>query len=94
LDITRIQRGNTEQDAYAQLELVVKEAFEAGLFKEELSSFELIAQTLWASIHGVCSLEISLGREEWIQWTSVEARLELMQKTMLQGLLRHPATIQ
>lgn len=92
LDITTIQRGNTEQDAYAQLKLVVQEAFEAGIFRPELTDYELIAQTLWASTHGVCSLEISLGREEWIQWTDVQARLDLMQGTMLQGLLRHPVS--
>lgn len=90
-DKTAIQRGNTEQDAYAQLKQVVKEAFEAGLFRKELVDDELIAQTLWAGIHGVCSLQISLGREDWIQWRDVQARLLLMQKTLLQGLLRYPA---
>lgn len=90
LDMTRIEQGNTEQDAYAQLKLVVKEAFEAGLFRGELMRYELIAQTLWASIHGVCSLEISLGHEAWIEWDSIQARLELMQSAILRGLLRNP----
>lgn len=90
LDITAIQQGNTEQDAYAQLKLVVKEAFEAGLFRQDLTNHELIAQTLWASIHGVCSLEISLGRETWIQWSDIQQRLGLMQNLMLRGLLREP----
>ncbi len=90
LDITQIQQGNTEQDAYAQLKLVVQEAFDASLFKPELTDFELIAQTLWASTHGVCSLEIALGHETWIQWTNIEPRLSLMQSALLHGLLRHP----
>lgn len=63
LDNTQIQQGNTEQDAYAQLKLVVQEAFDAGLFKLDITDFELIAQTLWAGIHDVCSLEIRLGHE-------------------------------
>ena len=86
LEITQIQQGNTEQDAYAQLKLVVQEAFNASLFKPELVDFELIAQTLWAGIHGVCSLEIALGHETWIQWTDVEERLGLMQSAVLNGL--------
>ena len=90
LDITQIQQGNTEQDAYAQLKLVVQEAFDASLFKPELTDFELIAQTLWASTHGVCSLEIALGHETWIQWTNIEPRLSLMHSALLHGLLRHP----
>jgi AcrR family transcriptional regulator len=88
LDITQIQQDNIEQDAYAQLKLVVQEAFDAGLFKPELTDFELIAQILWASVHGVCSLEIALGQETWIHWTTIEARLSLMQTAILQGLLR------
>ncbi len=89
-DKTLIQQGNTEQDAYAQLRLVVKDAFEAGLFKQDLTNDELIAQTLWAGIHGVCSLEISLGREAWVQWSDIQARLELMQNLLLNGVLRNP----
>lgn len=88
LEMTAIQQGNTEQDAYAQLKLVVQEAFEAGLFKPELTNSTLIAQTLWASIHGVCSLEISLGHETWIQWVEVQQRLDFMQKTIMHSLLR------
>jgi AcrR family transcriptional regulator len=92
-DITKIQQGNTEQDAYAQLKHVVQEAFEAGLFRVDLADSELIAQTIWAGIHGVCSLQIALGQEGWIKWADIEARLGLMQSAMLQGLLRHPASI-
>jgi len=92
-DTTSIQQGNTEQDAYAQLKLVVQEAYEAGLFRAEIANHELIAQTVWAGIHGVCSLQIALGQEGWIQWADIEARLQLMQSTMLQGLLRHPAVV-
>jgi len=93
LEITRIQQGNTEQDAYAQLKLVVKEAFEAALFKPEITNFELIAQTLWASTHGVCSLEIALGNESWIKWDEVEARLNMMQTVIFAGLLRNPEEV-
>ena len=90
LEITKIQQGNTEQDAYAQLTLAVKDALDAGLFRPELTHFELIAQTLWASTHGVCSLEIALGNETWVQWTEIDARFNLMQRAVLRGLLRNP----
>jgi AcrR family transcriptional regulator len=93
LDITQIQQGNTEQDAYAQLKLVVQEAFDAALFRAELTDAELIAQTLWAGIHGACSLEIALGHETWINWTNIEARIKLIQIAMLRGLLRQPESL-
>ena len=69
------------------------EAFESGLFKPELKDFELIAQTLWASMHGVCSLQIALGHETWVHWADIDARLSLMQSTILAGLLRSPENL-
>lgn len=90
MEISQIEHGNPEQDACAQLKLIVQEAFEAGLFKSELTDHELIAQTVWAGVHGVCSLEIALGRETKINWSDISARLNLMQTAMLWGLLRDP----
>ena len=90
LDMTQIQQGNTEQDAYAQLKSVVQEAFNASLFKADYNDPELLTQTLWASLHGVCSLEIALGHETWINWADLEARLSLMQRAIMRGLLSYP----
>jgi hypothetical protein len=53
----------------------------------------LIAQTIWAGIHGVCSLQIALGQEGWIKWADIEARLQLMQSAMLHGLLKNPKAV-
>jgi hypothetical protein len=72
---------------------VVQAAFDAHLFKADITDFELIAQTLWASVHGVCSLEIALGHEPWIPWVDIEARLRLMQSVILRGVLQHPESL-
>ena len=93
LELTDIEQGNTEQDAYAQLQKVVYEVFTAELFRADLNDSELIAQTLWAGVHGVCSLQIALGHETWMQWATIENRLVLMQNTLLRGLLRQPERI-
>ena len=88
MEITQIEQGNTEQDAYAQLQQVVQTAFAAGVFRDDLQDSELIAQTLWAGVHGVCSLEIALGNEVWMQWADIQARIGLMQEALLRGLLK------
>lgn len=90
MEITQIEQGNPEQDAYAQLKWIVQEAFDAKLFKAELTDYELIAQTVWASVHGVCSLEIALGSETKINWSAIGERLSVMQNAILRGVLRHP----
>jgi AcrR family transcriptional regulator len=87
-EVSTLQKENTEQDAYAQLKLVVKEAFEAQCFRPELTDAELIAQTMWAGIHGVCSLQIALASDAWVNWRDIEQRLNLMQQSLLRGLLR------
>ena len=83
-----LQQNNPEQDAYFQLKSVVNDVFLAGKFKPELTDSELIAQTIWAGVHGVCALQMTMAQDTWVNWREFEARLQLMQQTMMQGLLR------
>lgn len=83
-----IEHGNAEQDAYAFLQGMVAEAHAAGRFRPELEDPELIAQTLWAGIHGVCALEITLHAGDWLDWRPFEQRIEIMQDSLMRGLLK------
>ncbi len=83
-----LEQNNAEQDAYFLLKTVVNDVFLAGRFKPELADSELIAQTVWAAMHGVCSLEIIMAQDTWVNWRDVSTRLQLMQKVMMQGLLK------
>jgi AcrR family transcriptional regulator len=87
-ETSSLQHNNAEQDAYFQLKTVVNDVFLASRFKAELHDPELIAQTVWAAMHGVCSLEIIMAQDTWVNWRDISTRLQLMQKTMMQGLLR------
>lgn len=81
-------QNNPEQDAYFQLKTVVNEIFRIGKFKTELTDPDLIAQTIWAGIHGVCSLQIIMAQDTWVEWRDIELRLLAMQQVMLLGLLK------
>lgn len=83
-----LQQNNAEQDAYFQLKSVVNDVYLAGGFKETLQDPELIAQTVWAGIHGVVSLQIIMAQDAWIEWRPVEMRLQIMQTLILAGLLK------
>jgi AcrR family transcriptional regulator len=87
-ETSSLQQNNAEQDAYFQLKSVVNDVFLAGRFKPELNDPELIAQTVWAAMHGVCSLEIIMAQDTWVNWRDISIRLQLMQQIMMQGLLR------
>ncbi len=83
-----LQQNSAEQDAYFQLKTVVSDVYAADRFRVDLQDVDLIAQTIWAGIHGVCSLEINMACDKWVNWSDISARLELMQKVLLLGLLR------
>jgi AcrR family transcriptional regulator len=83
-----LQQNSAEQDAYFQLKTVVAEAYAAGCFRADLKDPELIAQTMWAGTHGVCSLQISMAEDKWVNWRDISARLQLMQEVMMRGLMK------
>ena len=83
-----LQKHTAEQDAYFQLKTVVSEVYAAGRFKAEYQDMDLIAQTFWAGIHGVCSLEINMACSNWVNWTEISDRLKLMQTVLVNGFLR------
>jgi AcrR family transcriptional regulator len=85
-----IEKGNPEQDAYAQLVYLVNLAFDAGCFREDIKHPSLIAQTLWAGMHGVCALEITKQGDPWVDWQPILSRVLLMQDALMRGLLRQP----
>lgn len=83
-----LETGNPEQDAYAHLLANVAEAHAAGLFRADLENPQIIAQTLWAGLHGVCALQIAKSNDCWVEWQPFEQRIALMQEVMMHSLLR------
>jgi len=80
--------GNPEKDAYAFLKWAVQQAIDAGRFREEVRDAELISQTLWASVHGVISLEIAKGCDAWVDWRPIKDRIATMMDITFRGLER------
>ena len=80
--------GNPEVDAYAFLKWAVQQALDAGCFREEFTDAELISQTLWASVHGVISLQIAKGHDHWVDWRPIKDRAEMMLDITMRGLVQ------
>lgn len=85
--LSSLKQNNAEQDAYFQLKSVVRDVHDAGHFRPDLHDVDLIAQTIWAGYHGVCSLQITMAQDTWVNWVDIAARLDLMQKMITHGLL-------
>lgn len=82
------RKGNPNQDSYAFLLSIVQTSLDAGDFRPELTDANLIAQTLWAAVHGVASLQITMSRDKWIDWSPLIERRDLMLNALMRGLMR------
>src|SRR5664279_2774239 len=80
--------GDPNEDGYAFLLGLVRGEMAAGAFREDLTDPELVAQTLWAAVHGVASLEISMNHDQWIEWRPLKDRRAAMMTAMTSWLMR------
>lgn len=83
-----IEKGNPEEDAYAFLKWTIADAVAAGRIRPGLADVDLLAQTFWAGMHGVVSLQIAKCNDDWVDWRPEEERIRLMNETLIRGLLR------
>ena len=83
-------KGNPEKDSYAFLMLSVRQGLAAGVFRDDLKDADLIAQTLWAAVHGVISLQIAKCNDAWVDWAPLEERIQTMTDSVIRGLVKEP----
>lgn len=77
-----------EGDAYELLRGTLAEAIAAGAIRPDLKDDDhLLAQTLWAGMHGVVAHEIIFAREPDIPWRPLAARAGLMTRLTLGAVL-------
>jgi len=87
-DATLAKRGDPARDGYALLRQTVQAAIEADLLRDEFRNPDLVAQTLWAGVHGMASLAITLGHDHWLPWQPVDARIDAMLDLLTFGIAR------
>jgi AcrR family transcriptional regulator len=87
-DVCReIERGNPDQDSYAFVRATVVEALAAGAFRAEYQDPDLLSQIVWSAVHGVASLHLIMGKDDWVQWRPVEEVARTAVDVMIRGLV-------
>jgi len=81
---------NPDENAYVFLRLLVQECMRAGAFRPDLTDVDLVAQTLWAAVHGVAALQITACRDNSIPWRDFPLRCEALLDSITQGMMRRP----
>jgi AcrR family transcriptional regulator len=83
-----IRKGDPAEDAYAFLKGIVEDLAAQNLLRDDLSDHDLVAQVIWAAIHGVVSLEIAKCNDAWVDWRPMQERTRHTVEMTLHGLLK------
>ncbi len=81
-------KGKPETDAYAFLRMLVQMASAENALRDAHADPDLIAQTLWAGLHGVIALQLVMGCDAWLDWKSIAERTEAMLDALDGGLFK------
>lgn len=81
-----LAHGDPSEDAYAYLKGIVAEIMTSGRFREEHTDVDLLAQVIWAGVHGVVSLEIAKCHDDWVDWRPMAERARTTIDMIITGL--------
>lgn len=87
-ETSAIEVGNRDQDAYAFVLWTASEAIAQGRIRPELDDPELLAQIVWAAIHGWVSLRMTKCNEAWVDWRPTRRSVEAVVEMTLNGVVR------
>jgi AcrR family transcriptional regulator len=79
-------QGNPESDAYALLRVLVERVVAKVALRNPNADVDLVAQTLWAGLHGMIALELVMYCDAWLVWKTLDERTEAMLAALTDGL--------
>ena len=90
-DLARLK--DPGDDAFLALRNAVSEAIEGGRFRPEYRDPDLVAQMLWAAVHGIATIHVAMPPEKktYLNLTSPEVTVAATCAAMMRGLVRDPA---
>jgi len=81
------------ENGYGFLQSNVGEALALGLFRPEFTDADLLAQVLWAGVHGLATIHLTTPAKQhpWLVLRDPETTARTMFDIYLRGLLRDPS---
>jgi AcrR family transcriptional regulator len=90
-ETSEIDVGNRDEDAYAFVRWTASQAIAQGRIREELADPDLLAQMVWAAIHGWVSLRMTKCNEAWVDWRPTKRSIEAMVEMTIRGVVKSAA---
>jgi len=85
------ERDDPRMNAYVFLRQLVVALIAGNYLREDLSDPDLVAQTIWAMVHGAASLELTIDKQEaWLDFKPRSERFGDALLTLTRALLRDP----
>jgi AcrR family transcriptional regulator len=81
-------RNDPERDAYAFLRQACAEAIAKRCFRPAYDDPDQVAQILWSGVHGLISLRIAKGQQEFVPWKDLKSTARLMMQALIEGMRR------
>ena len=86
------ERADPRQNAYVFLRQLVDLLLAKDLLRPELTDPDLIAQTVWATVHGAAALELTLDKQApWLDFKSRRERFSEALRTLMRAMFRDVA---
>jgi AcrR family transcriptional regulator len=82
--------GGAAQSAYAYLRQCCAEAIATGAIRADITDPDLVAQTLWAAVHGVASLYLVHASYKGVDWCGFDLAGQTMLEVVFRGLRTEP----
>jgi AcrR family transcriptional regulator len=86
------EREDPRMNAYVFLRGLVDALLAGGYLRPELTDADLVAQTVWATVHGAAALELTLDKQDkWLDFKPRQERFAEALRLIIRGMLRDPA---
>jgi hypothetical protein len=84
----QIHSDNPSESAYEFLRQTCADAIATGRLRDEYKDSEELALMAWSSLHGMLSLRIVMGDEDWVQWRDAKTTAARICDTLMQGVIK------
>jgi AcrR family transcriptional regulator len=80
------------EDGYGFLLANIREAIDRGLLRPEYTDAELVAQVVWAGVHGLSAIHLHSPEQHhpWLDLRDPDETAKVLTDVLLRGLLREP----
>lgn len=81
-----ISHEDPNESSYAFLRETVSQAIAEDRLRPEYRDADLVAQVLWAGVHGIVSLRITMEDPGWINWREAHATTAVIIDALIRGV--------